>query len=177
MARRRFNTTRSFQRSRRESMWIALSFVETDLTAGTTAVLTNSLNAAALALRPFTVVRTRLFFHNRSNQLSDAEDYGANIAMAVVSDQSVAIGVTAVPTPTTDQGSDLFHVFASLGGYMGFLTAIGFGEMGKETNVDSKAMRKVNDDQDLILVQEGWGALVTSGGNTMVGGRILIKLH
>ena len=46
-------------KSRRESTWIALNTVEATLGGAPTAVLMNSLNAAALALRPFTVVRSR----------------------------------------------------------------------------------------------------------------------
>ena len=44
---------------RRETLWIGDTLIETTIATGTTAVLLSTLNAAALALRPFTVVRTR----------------------------------------------------------------------------------------------------------------------
>ena len=69
-----------------------------------------SLNAAALALRPFTIVRTRFLVSVVTDQVAADELVLGALGMAVVSDQAVAIGVTAVPTPITDMGSDLWFV-------------------------------------------------------------------
>ncbi len=43
----------------RESLWFNALELTTTLAAASTAVLVGTLSAAALALRPFTVVRTR----------------------------------------------------------------------------------------------------------------------
>ncbi len=40
----------------RETLWIGIGTVEAALTGAPTAVILNALNAAALALRPFTVI-------------------------------------------------------------------------------------------------------------------------
>ena len=95
----------------RETAWLFVDTVESTMAGAPTAVLANSLNASALALRPFTIVRTRGVFFVNSDQIVANESYGADRGYAVVSDQAAAIGVTAVPTPLTDMGSDLFFVY------------------------------------------------------------------
>ena len=159
--------------SRRETLWIEISTVEATLGGAPTAVLANSLNAAALALRPFTVVRTRGIFFARSDQNIAGETYMADLGLCVVSDQAAAIGVTAVPTPATDKGSDLFFVYEQLISRHFFGTSVGVNEQGISKQFDSKAMRKVNDDQDLVLVLEN----EINGVVTATSGRLLIKLH
>jgi len=158
---------------RRETMWIELGTVASTLAGAPTAVLASSLNAAGLALRPFTVVRVRGWLECHSDQAAASESYLGDFAMAVVSDQAVAVGVTAVPTPLTDKGSDLFFVYEQLGSRTFFGDATGVREVGVQKYFDSKVMRKVNDDQDIIAVVENEiaGCVVTFSG------RILIKLH
>ena len=173
---RRFTRTRGRLGSqRRESLWLFFPTSEVNLAAASTAVLGFSLNAAALALRPFTIVRTRLTWHTRSDQSAATELWGTSLGMCVVSDQASAIGVTAVPTPITDQGSDLFFVYEENYGAMLVSTVVGFTDVGRRVEVDSKAMRRVNDDEDMVVTFENT-AFTPSGAN-IIGGRILIKLH
>ncbi len=111
MARR----THGFSRPRppaRTTLWIGLALQEVAIAAASTAILFASLNAAALALRPFTIIRTRLDWHCRSNQSAAAELWGGAFAGAVVSDQASVVGVTAVPTPVAEIDSDFFFFFA-----------------------------------------------------------------
>ncbi len=55
-----------------------------------------------------------------------------------------------------------------------FLSAVGFdGDAGSEFDVDSKAMRRVNDDQEIIVVAEFSGS--GAGFTLSTAGRILIK--
>ena len=173
---RRF--TRSRGRSgapRRESVWLFIPTSEINLAAASTAVLAFSLNAAALAIRPFTIVRTRLAWHTRSDQNAATELWGSSLGFAIVSDQASAIGVTAVPTPITDQGSDLFFVYEENYGAELVATVVGFTDVGRRVVVDSKAMRRVNDDEDMVVTMENT-AFTPSGAN-IIGGRVLIKLH
>ncbi len=156
-------------------MWISFQTQQDVVAAASTAVLTASLNAAALALRPFTVVRTRLDWAVRSDQVAASEIYGLALGFAVVSDQASAIGVTAVPTPFTDQGSDLFFLYEQIFGQIVILSAVGQNEAGQLRQIDSKAMRKVNDDQDVVVVLESNTFEV--GQASILGGRMLIKLH
>jgi len=162
-------------RMRRETSWLFLGGTATTMNTSSTAVLVGVLNATALALRPFTVVRTRGYLYLHSDQAASAELQAANWGICVVSQQASAIGITAVPTPTTDQGSDLWFVFQSI------MAAHGAGtvdsEQGKAVEYDSRAMRKVEVGQDLALVAETEVAGLTGGVILRHTGRMLVKLH
>ena len=163
---------------RRETIWFGGTGFAQTLAATTTVAFLQSLNASALALRPFTVIRTRGVLRVMSDQLAATETYGASFGQAIVSDQAVVIGVTALPTPTTDSASDLWYVYEYLAGRLNVATAVGIEEGGVERIIDSKAMRKVEDGQDIVSVTEGPGAGLTSAGSTIIGfTRILVKLH
>ena len=163
-------------RSRRETEWFQGGLSQTTIAAGSTAALIGSLNAAGLAARPFTVIRTRGLITLNSDQAAVSEDQEIGYGHAVVLDQASAIGVTAVPTPLTDQASDLFYVYELLMTNFRFLSSIGFEQNGQLTRYfDSKAMRKVNGDQDIVITAE---TSATSEGCVVVDSfRFLVKLH
>ena len=82
--------------------------MRTTITTVGTSVVQTSLNAGALALRPFTMVRVRGVIRLETDQLTTTEFQEIAFGLAVVSDQAVAVGVTAVPSPVSDNGSDLW---------------------------------------------------------------------
>ena len=162
--------------SRRETRWLDAVPIGISLGAPSTAVITHSLTAVELALRPFTVIRTRGFWTSESDQFITSEAWQVALGHCVVSDQAVAIGVTAVPTPETDMESDLWYVYEQLMGSFLFGDATGFQEAAAATGTfDSKAMRKVEDGQDIVSVIET--AAISAGAVVRVGFRSLIKLH
>ncbi len=162
---------------RRETLWFGGSFAAT-VSSGVGGTIITSLNAAALNLRPFTIVRTRAEVLVKSDQEIASELQFGAYSECVVSDQAVAIGVTAVPTPVTDSTSDLFHVYQALLNAYEFQTAIGSANVGTRYEVDSKAMRKVEEGQDLIAVVENSAAASAGAGmRVLTFSRTLIKLH
>ena len=177
MARRRdFVRGAAAIRSKRATLWIPFQPIVTTISAASTAVIIFSLNAAALALRPFTVVRTRGMLRVKSDQDVEDERYGGGFGIAVVSDQSVAIGATAVPTPVTDYGSDLWFVIEQIYASISSADDTGITDpLGVERILDSKAMRKVDVGQDIIVVAES-PAFGTSMDLTSAF-RMLVKLH
>jgi len=161
---------------RRETRWLAGIPVAVTLASLSTASLTHTLTAASLALRPFTIVRTRGIWSIESDQAVASENQQVSWGFAVVSDQAVAIGVTAVPTPETDRDSDLWLAHETL--FNGFLfgDATGFNEPnGRMGELDSKAMRKVEDGQDIVSVIET--SSISSGATVIVSFRMLVMLH
>ncbi len=175
MARR---LTRNFSPSisrgqRRESVWIGFGLTAVSQ-AAVGGFITHALNAAALAERPFTIVRSRWELYIFSDQTGATESQLGAFGIAVVSDQAVAIGVTAVPTPVTDISSDLWFVHQILLNSMSGGTAQQM-QVGTRYTVDSKAMRKVEDGQDIVPVIELDAA--GNGFTVLLGGRILIKTH
>ena len=173
MARRRdFVRGAAVIAKRRETTWFQFQPEQATLAAAGGASLLFTLNAAALALRPFTIVRSRFEIDLRSDQAAAVEEQRAAMGIAVVSDQAVAIGVTAIPTPMTDLGSNLWFLHQIIFADESSLTDR--TRPSSKISIDSKAMRKVEVGQDVVVVVEtassvGLGAIIT------VGGRMLTK--
>ncbi len=172
MARRRdFVRGASAIRSSRLTTWFQFQPTATTISAASTGTLVASLNAAALALRPFTIVRSRFEIGLVSDQAAAIESQSIGMGIAVVSDEASAVGITAVPTPITEMGSNLWLLHTLLFSRESTLTDRSI--VGGYKSVDSKAMRKVEVGQDVILVLET--SAVSSGCVVTMGGRMLIK--
>ena len=155
---------------RRLSTWIDLAPSEDSL-GGNVGFFTASLNAVALAFRPFTIVRTHLEIAVRSDQAAAIERQITAVGLAVVSDEAVAVGVTAIPIPITNSNSNLWflhkYVFADESSLTDRTRA------QAHVSVDSKAMRKVEQGQDVVVMLEtqGTGAVITTAF------RMLLKMN
>ncbi len=176
MARRTFSRG---GRQVRDTLWIALAPGRDTLAAASTAAFIASLDAFGLSLRPFTIVRSLIHLSIHSDQVAASENFDAAFGMAVVSDQAVAIGVTAIPTPMTDIESDLWFFHQILHGRFEFISGVGTDSQGVVPpgghTFESKAMRKVEQGQDLAIVVET--SAVSLGAVVYNAGRILVKLH
>ena len=134
-----------------------------------------SLNAAALALRPFTVVRSHFEVMLSSDQAAAIETQFAAFGIAVVSDQASGAGVTALPTPFTDMASDLWFVHRNLMADESNLTDR--TRSSSKFSIDSKAMRKVDIGQDIVVVGEFSSGAGGGGVVLVVAGRMLVKVN
>ena len=105
-----------------------------------------------------------------SDQAAAIETQIAAVGMAVVSDEAVAVGITAVPTLITESASSLWFLHQYLMADESNLTDRTRGQF--TIRVDSKAMRKVEIGQDIIVVIENFTAF---GSVTTVAGRQLVK--
>ncbi len=169
--------TRRAGRSVRETLWVKIAETSTALAGAGSGVLFGGYSADVLALRPFTIIRTRLLFHVASDQVAATEDRLTAIGMAIVTDQALAAGIASVPTPMVDAASDAWFLWAASAGHFVLGTAVGFLEAGGPAQqVDSKAMRKVEDGLDIATVIEN-GSSPFLGTFVIKGGRQLIKLH
>ncbi len=156
---------------KRTTTWFGFEAVGTTMTAegGT---LQFTLNAAALALRPFTIVRSHFMLALRSDQAAAIEEQTIAFGIAVVSDQAAAVGVSAIPTPITEAASDLWFVHQWMFADESNLTDR--TRSGTFLAVDSKAMRKCDIGQDIVVVSEMDTG--TGGGVVLrVAGRMLVK--
>ena len=160
---------------KRDTKWISIAPSNTVLAGGNAAALFTGLSAADLENRPFTIVRTRGFLFVGTDQDANTEVFHAAIGFAVVSSQALAIGITAVPTPETDRGSDLFFVYEEAGGMVRVSSAIGIFLGGVSKEFDSRAMRKVEDGEDVALTIES--SVINTGCQVLKSGRMLLKLH
>ncbi len=156
----------------RETLWLGVDFSIDTIAAPPGPIFLGALNATALALRPFTVVRSRGELYLTSDQEAAAENQQAAFGIAVVSDQASSIGITALPTPFVDSNSDLWLVYQIMNNRT---VANPVANVGTRYQFDSKAMRKVEDGQDLVSVVEA----STQGNGLFVfsATRHLLKLH
>jgi len=124
------------------------------------AAATAVLDSTAVSADPGeTIVRVRGMISIRSDQLAASEDVVGAVGFAVASDQAVAVGVGSLPTPYTDQDSDLWFVHQFFTHSFTFGDATGFGQPAMSVfSFDSKAMRKFPLGTTLIVVVENGAA-------------------
>ncbi len=164
---------RGRSRQVRQMVWIGVDQVPVTITAAGKLALT-SLNAAALALRPFTVIRTRLNILIRCDQLAVSQRFRGAYGRIIVSDQASAAGTASIPGPASNTDAPFF-VWEPLQTELFFSDATGVNTpAGTLITVDSKAMRKVGNNEDLVSILEGSSA---DGVILSQIGRTLIKLH
>ncbi len=159
MARSRF-VQRSFRAPRRGTIWgrSPADTTITGLAAGTAVLDSTSVPVA----EGETIVRTRGQIIVGTDQGGAGEDWVGAVGFAIASNQAVAVGVGSLPTPYTDQDSDLWFVHQFFGGNFAFGDATGFSPQGLSVfPFDSKAMRKFASGETLIVVVENGHA--TSG--------------
>ncbi len=112
----------------------------------------------------------------RSDQVSSGEDQQVGFGTAIVSEQAIAIGVTAIPTPITDLDSDMWFVYERLMMSMQLsATASSWAPSNVERRIDSKAMRKVEEGEGLVGVVET--GVSSAGVFVTVELSFLLKLH
>ena len=120
-----------------------------------------------------TVVRTRGFFGYESDQVGATEFFAGAFGIGVVTKVAAGIGITAVPGPSTDAGWDgwLYHRYFA--NRFEFINGTGFASNPiVNIEIDSKAMRKVSEDDRLVIVAEN---SASTGMQVMHAIRILSK--
>ena len=178
MARRHFVQTRR-QGPRRATEWgaSAVPTVTTNLAANTV-LLQQSFTAAVLeGVVPATIVRTRGELWLRSDQVAASRTPFGALGFAVVSEQARAAGVASVPDPTTNALQDQWFVHQFWATDFTFITGAGFqgGSTLTRYSFDSKAMRKVEDGDAIVVVIANSAS--AGGIDFVLNFRMLFKLH
>ena len=134
---------------RRATEWFPSADVTaTSLLPAASFALIGSLNAAEKAKRPFTVTRTVGNIWCSSDQVASLEFPFGALGLMVVSDKAVATGVTALPDPITEEGSDEWFTYRSFAVAGGPIDGSGWTEF----SYDSRAQRKVQDGEDIVVM-------------------------
>ena len=175
MARR---SSRFIRPPARTKQWIGNGVARTTIVGGAK-TLVASLSAGAFLLRPFTILRTRLLICWFTDQEAADEGPFGEYGQIVVTDTAAAIGVTAVPDPSSISGDSEAAWHVHQGVWTQFLN-VGAGNdaaaVSSPTNwtIDSKSMRKVGPDDNVVdMFTEDAGI----GGFFTILGRQLIQLH
>ena len=175
---RRFQSARN-RAPRRLTQWGGTTVAATAFAnvAPSSKVILLSIDAATLAaITPFTLVRTRGMFAVQSDQQAASEFQLGAFGMAFVTDAALAAGAASIPGPQTDSSWDGWHVFQPFIQRMVFQSGIGlYPEFAIQYEIDSKSMRKVEDEMALVLMVENASAAhqISVAANI----RNLFKLH
>ncbi len=157
-------------------MWIGWGVGLTAI-AASAKVLVATYSAGALALRPFTILRTRGIVQYVSDQNAVNEEPFGFLGSIVVSETAAALGVTAIPDPSGTDGDPeaAWFNYQTCVAQTKFLSAVGFeSDAGVQYIMDSKAMRKVGADDNLAIM---FSQVAAVGATVFTGGRQLIQLH
>jgi len=160
---------------RRKSSWGGVvSTTYTTIPAGSS-VLLASITAANLLASNFspggTIVRVRGMLSVRSDQGASAEGAMGAFGMAVVTDQARAAGAASIPSPGTDANSDAWFVWHGL--FAPPVINTNFIAMATQL-VDSKAQRKLGEDDAVVFVVENLHA--SEGFTFGIQSRVLFLL-
>jgi len=157
---------------RRATQWVG----STDETAVTTLAASSAVLDQSFGFsEPATIVRVRGALWIASDQLSATERPFGAIGFATVTDQALAIGITAVPIPILDSPSEQWLLWQPFFTDFTFLNSTGAvtGNF-KRFDLDSKAMRKMNDGTSVVVVLQNAS---TVGLDFLLEFRMLVKLH
>jgi len=116
-------------------------------------VLLSSLDPGTAGLPKPTIVRSRGVVSINPVTAADAQIVGA-FGIAIVSDQALAAGIASIPGPLNDSGWDGWFVWRSFAFTQTQLDATGSLIQSIQLEIDSKAMRKVSDNESLVAVAE-----------------------
>ncbi len=164
------------QGQRRQTLWIGTAMQNAPTAmAASSVLLHSSLNAAALALRPFTIVRNVGFVAVKTDQTANTEVPIGGVGKMVPTDQASAAGVASLPDPSTEVSSDSWLMYQAFACDLLVTSAIGSTPVLKFFPFDSRAMRKVEDGFDVVTVLVN--ASGTAGLEFVYQNRMLVKLH
>ena len=102
-----------------------------------------------------TVMRTRGLLHISSDQAAAEESQIGAFGMCVVTDQALTIGVTALPGPVSDADDDIWFVWQPI---VASGAAVLSGRLGWQYEIDSKAMRRIQEGKNVALMIENASA-------------------
>lgn len=153
--------------------WGALAFGSDVVALGANTVLLHGVfSAGALAKRPFTIIRLVGSMMVQSDQNAAVENPFGAWGASIVTDEAVAVGVTAVPDPTSNPDSDLFFAYQSFAAEGS--TSTNVGRPVNFQTFDFRSQRKVQDGQDIAVVVAN--ASAADGLTFLLQFRFLMKL-
>ncbi len=114
---------------------------------------------AASGITPATLIRTRGMYSIKSDQNAAGEVQIGAIGLAVVDERARAAGVGSLATPITNMISDEWYYINGFAYEVSLNSAVGFDSNSAHmVEVDSRAMRKIDDGQAMVVVVENAGA-------------------
>jgi len=145
------------RRSKRQTDWMIA--VRTTgpvaIASGAKVVIGQATPALLVGLTPSTIVRTRGILEFHTDNLAATESQSGCLGVGIVNEQAQTVGVTALPGPETDPLWEGWFVLQPFRSHTSINTAVGFDAPGgRMLDVDSKAMRKLDSSDGLVIMVE-----------------------
>ena len=170
MAHRRSN----FVAQKRQVSWIGPADQAYVAVSTNASAIVASFDPGAVGLPKLTIVRSRGHISIRPQLLTGDLDIVGAFGMAIVSAQAFVAGAASIPAPFTEAAWDGWFVWQSFSAHFGFEGGESdfFFQRDIAWDIDSKAMRKVTENEVVVLMCESQvGALRISAPI-----RMLVKL-
>ncbi len=139
---------------RRQTTWVGPADQAYVSVADGTKVLLASFDPATSGLPKPTLIRARgglsVVPGNFTADLAIIWAFG----IAIVSDQALAAGIASIPGPFTNADWDGWQTWMSGSSRFEFITGAGVELQSETVQIDSKGMRKITDNETLVLVAE-----------------------
>jgi len=148
--------------ARRRTHWTEIRSASTALSASTSVLLA----VAVVGHEGETLARTRGIFSATLEAYTSAGDgFLGAFGMAIVSTAAATAGIGSIPTPLTEAGWDgwFVHRYFDIRGTIVAGSAAGANANLVRLDIDSKAMRKANEDESIVMVVE----VIESGTATL----------
>ena len=166
--------------TRRKTQWngTAVSAVGFQSVGTSSKVIVAEITAAGFAVigTPLTLIWTRGQFAFWSDQIAGSEDQIGAFGIAIVSEQARAAGAASVLGPQINSDWDGWLFWHAITARMEFISAVGLEpHFATVVEIDSKAMRKVEDNMGMVIVAEN--ASASTVFDLAINIRTLFKLH
>ncbi len=157
----------------RATEWLASADVtDFDTLAAGAAVLDQTFSFG----EDVTIMRTRGSIWVGTDQTAAAEFPFGALGLLIASDAAITAGVASLPTPITEESSELWFLHQHFAASFLFGDATGFASPSSvRYDFDSKAMRKASQGEGIGVLVENSSA--ADGLQYILKFRILVKLH
>ena len=158
--------------SKRTTQWIGPADQGYVSVASATSVIVASFSPAAVGFTSPTIVRTRGMCSVIPTAFTADEDHIGAFGLGVVTDQAFAAGAASLPRVFDDADWGGWFVWRSFSWRMEFLSGTSVWLTDWSLEIDSKAMRKVGDNETIVLMAESQGGAFRVSAPL----RVLLKL-
>ncbi len=161
---------RDFRGARRQFQWVAGADQGYGAVATGGSTLLESFAPSDATLTKPTVVRVRGVVSVQPQAFSADVTIKGAWGIGVVSDSAFAIGITAVPKPFDDASWGGWLAWQGFHYVVEFIDGTGFvAPADREYTIDSKAMRKVGDEETIVIVAQSQAGAFDISSNLRMG--------
>jgi len=141
---------------KRQTTWVGPALQSFQAVSTASKVILASFDPAAAALTKPTIVRTRGILSVVPFAFTADLNHTGALGIGIVTDRAFAAGAASIPGPFTDSGWDGWLATQFFSFRFEVISGDGVVWLPYTVEVDSKAMRKVTDDETVVVMYESF---------------------